>query len=38
MEIFLTYVAPNVILFGGIYILGKFIEFAYQEYIDKMLK
>jgi hypothetical protein len=38
MEIFLTYAIPNMVLFGGIYIFSKFVEFAYQEYIDKMSK
>ncbi len=34
MEILLYYVLPNVILFGGIYAVCKYVENAVQGYID----
>jgi hypothetical protein len=44
MQIFTHYVLPNVALFGGIYLLAKYVENSVQYYIDnydealKMLK
>jgi hypothetical protein len=34
MEIFIYYVLPNVLLFGGIYLLGKYVENATADYIE----
>ena len=34
MQIFIEYVLPNVALFGGIYLLAKYIENATQKFID----
>lgn len=33
-EIILYYVLPNVIMFGGIYYLCRYVENAVQHYID----
>jgi hypothetical protein len=44
MQILIHYVLPNVALFGGIYILAKYVENSVQYHIDnyeesqKMLK
>ncbi len=34
MEIFINYIVPNIILFGGLYGIAKLAEHAMQEYIN----
>jgi hypothetical protein len=34
MEILLYYVLPNLVLFGGIYVICKYVETNFQDIID----
>jgi hypothetical protein len=34
MEILLYYVLPNLVLFGGIYVICKYVETSFRDIID----
>lgn len=34
MDTFIYYIVPNVVLFGGIYLVAKYVENATQDFIN----
>jgi hypothetical protein len=34
MDTFIYYVLPNIVLFGGIYVVAKYVERATEDFID----